>query len=566
MMVVYILTVNMVWAVCYLLYRLCRGHDTFFSLRRGLLLAIVAFALLFPLLNLHLPLSPSQVVVVDSVQQQVWQQVWLPVMDAMVDGRTSRSGWIALILISIYLCVAAVLLLRFTMQVAEVAKVIRKCPRSDEGVRSFRLLPDGESPFSFFGWLCIPRSLLGTDDLAHVLRHEAVHIRQWHSADTCLLHVLCALCWFNPASWLTLAELRNLHEYIADGDASRSNTRSYQYALLGLAPAKAATSVANSFTPPQAREAKAGSCSGKLVQWFNVLPLKKRILMINKQRTHNAWRVKYLLLAPAMLAFIALNQPLNARMESVVMPAIEDALHVAPWAQQTSEAGANAEKAFSPVEDSTTPKPAAQLAIALSDSLQPGEKILAKQLSDHLANKAPSQLPLIVVDGSVVDIQHMSQLRNEDIESITVLKGESATSVWGSRGANGAICVVTKEFQRRVQQKEIIVDTCTSRSPRRNAVLPKYPGGEVELSSFIARNVRYPQEALNKGVSGRVLVIVGVNTDGSVEVLDATGTEEKSLLTAAMEVVKKIPKMIPGTIDGKPVVMTMQIPVTFILQ
>lgn len=566
MMVVYILTANMVWAVCYLLYRLCRGHDTFFGLRRGLLLAIVAFALLFPLLNLHLPLSPSQVVVVDSVQQQVWQQVWLPVMDAMVDGRTSRSGWIALILISIYLCVAAVLLLRFTMQVAEVAKVIRKCPRSDEGVRGFRLLSDGESPFSFFGWLCIPRSLLGTDDLAHVLRHEAVHIRQWHSADTCLLHVLCALCWFNPASWLTLAELRDLHEYIADGDASRSNTRSYQYALLGLAPAKAATSVANSFTPPKARETKAGSCSGKLVQWFNVLPLKKRILMINKQRTHNAWRVKYLLLAPAMLAFIALNQPLNARMESVVMPAIEDALHVAPWAQQTSEAGVNTDNGFSPVEDSTSPNTTAQLAIALSDSLQPGEKILAKQLSDHLANKAPSQLPLIVVDGSVVDIQHMSQLRNEDIESITVLKGESATSVWGSRGANGAICVVTKEFQRRVQQKEIIVDTCTSRSPRRNAVLPKYPGGEVELSSFIARNVRYPQEALNKGVSGRVLVNVGVNTDGSVEVLSATGTEEKSLLTAAMEVVKKIPKMIPGTIDGKPVVMTMQIPVTFVLQ
>ena len=86
------------------------------------------------------------------------------------------------------------------------------------------------------------------------------------------------------------------------------------------------------------------------------------------------------------------------------------------------------------------------------------------------------------------------------------------------------------------------------------------------MSNFITRNVRYPQEALNKGVSGRVLVSVGVDTDGSVEVLDATGTEEKSLLTAAMEVVKKIPKMIPGTLNGKPVVMTMQIPVTFILQ
>lgn len=249
------------------------------------------------------------------------------------------------------------------------------------------------------------------------------------------------------------------------------------------------------------------------------------------------------------------------------MPAIEDALHVAPWAQQTSETqGAAAAEELSTTEDATTLGTTMQLAIALADSLKPGEKSLSQQLSGRYSTQDPSKQPLFVVDGSVVDIQHMSQLRNEDIESITVLKGESATSVWGSRGANGAICVVTKEFQRRVQQKEIIADTCTSRSPRRNAVLPKYPGGEVELSSFIARNVRYPQEALNKGVSGRVLVNVGVNTDGSVEVLDATGTEEKSLLTAALEVVKKIPKMIPGTIDGKPVVMTMQIPVTFQLQ
>ncbi|MBR1712018.1 MAG: TonB family protein [Alloprevotella sp.] len=569
-MIVYILTVNMVWAVFYALYRLCRGRDTFFTLRRGLLLGIVGFALVFPFLNfIRLPLSSSQVAKVDAVQQQVWHQVWLPVRDAVVDAGTSQNGRITLALIVIYVCVAAVLLLRFAMQVAGVAKVIKNSPRGGEGDVKCRLLPDGESPFSFFGWLCIPRGLLGTDYLPHVLRHEAVHIRQWHSADTCLLHVLCAVCWFNPASWLTLAELRDLHEYIADGDASRAGARGYQYALLGLAPCKAAATVANSFAPRQAREAKAGSRFGRLVQWFNVLPLKKRILMINKQRTHGAWRSKYLLLAPAALALLVLNQPINARMEAAVLPTIENALNVTPWSQQASAAqGAAAAEELATVEDASTLGTTMQLAIALADSLKPGEKSLSQQLSDRSSTKDPSKQPLFVVDGSVVDIQSMSQLRDEDIASITVLKGESATSVWGSRATNGAICIVTKEFEQRVQKREIIVDTCTTLSLQHSSsrVAPKYPGGQVELTSFLARNTRYPQEAIDKGLTGKVHVNVGVNPDGSVEVLGAWGSEEKCLRDAAIEAVKKIPRMIPGTENGKPVVMTMEIPVTFNLQ
>ncbi|MBR1653123.1 MAG: TonB family protein [Alloprevotella sp.] len=572
-MLVYLITVNVVWAVCYLLYRLCRGRDTFFGLRRALLLGIVAFALMFPFLSfIHLPLSSAQVVAVDAVQQQVWQQVWMPVRDAMSDAGTSRSGGIALALIIIYTCVAAVLLLRFAVQVTGVMRVIARSPRQhakDAGSLRYRLLPDGHSPFSFFGWLCIPRGLLGTAYLPHVLRHEAVHIRQWHSADTCLLRVLCALCWFNPAGWLTLAELRNLHEYIADGEASRTGARSYQYALLGLAPCKAAATVANSFTSPRTHEAKAGSRFKGLVQWFNVLPLKKRILMLNKRRTHGAWRSKYLLLAPAGLILMAFNQPINSSVKEAVLPTIENGLNVAPWSQQTSEAqGAAAAEDFSPIEEVSALGTTMQLAIALADSLKPGEKGPAHQLIDLSHTKDASQQPLLVVDGTVVDMQRLEQLSNEDIASISVLKGESATSVWGSRAANGAICVVTNEFERRVRLQEIVVDTCTTVTLGHlsDHVAPKYPGGQVELTSFIARNVRYPQEALGKGATGRVLVSVGVDTDGSVEVIGATGTEEKSLRDAAIEAVKKIPRMIPGTENGKPVFMTTQIPVTFHLR
>ncbi len=49
--------------------------------------------------------------------------------------------------------------------------------------------------------------------------------------------------------------------------------------------------------------------------------------------------------------------------------------------------------------------------------------------------------PLVVVDGFPRD---WSYLAKEEIESVTVLKDASATALWGSRGANGVISVVTK--------------------------------------------------------------------------------------------------------------------------
>lgn len=52
--------------------------------------------------------------------------------------------------------------------------------------------------------------------------------------------------------------------------------------------------------------------------------------------------------------------------------------------------------------------------------------------------------PLYVVDGAPTDASVMAMMNPNDIESVTVLKGASATSVYGSRAANGVIFVTTK--------------------------------------------------------------------------------------------------------------------------
>ncbi len=55
-----------------------------------------------------------------------------------------------------------------------------------------------------------------------------------------------------------------------------------------------------------------------------------------------------------------------------------------------------------------------------------------------------SNYPLIVIDGSPAGSAMFSMLNNNDIESYTVLKDASATSIYGSRAANGVIFITTK--------------------------------------------------------------------------------------------------------------------------
>ncbi len=52
--------------------------------------------------------------------------------------------------------------------------------------------------------------------------------------------------------------------------------------------------------------------------------------------------------------------------------------------------------------------------------------------------------PLYVVDGFPLGEQALSNFNMDDIESISVLKDASATSIYGSRGSNGVIIVTTK--------------------------------------------------------------------------------------------------------------------------
>ncbi len=57
-------------------------------------------------------------------------------------------------------------------------------------------------------------------------------------------------------------------------------------------------------------------------------------------------------------------------------------------------------------------------------------------------SNAQGSEPIYVVDGAIVS---RASVNMEDVESLNVLKGPSATALYGSRGANGAIVITTKK-------------------------------------------------------------------------------------------------------------------------
>lgn len=95
---------------------------------------------------------------------------------------------------------------------------------------------------------------------------------------------------------------------------------------------------------------------------------------------------------------------------------------------------------------------------------------------------------------------------------------------------------------------------------------PEFPGGTEALYKYLAENIKYPQEARDKGITGKVYVSFVIEKDGSVsrprvlrEIGGGCGDE-------AVRVVMGMPKWIPGKQRGKPVRVQFNLPISFNLQ
>ena len=85
---------------------------------------------------------------------------------------------------------------------------------------------------------------------------------------------------------------------------------------------------------------------------------------------------------------------------------------------------------------------------------------------------------------------------------------------------------------------------------------------QEKIQNHIRKNFSYPEEAIERGVQGKVFVSFVIEKSGEISIANMRAPD-KLLEKEAARIMNKLPKMTPGKQRGKPVRMTMSIPITF---
>jgi len=96
---------------------------------------------------------------------------------------------------------------------------------------------------------------------------------------------------------------------------------------------------------------------------------------------------------------------------------------------------------------------------------------------------------------------------------------------------------------------------------------PQFSGGYSALNNWIAKNLRYPEEAAENNSQGRAVIKFVIDEEGFViepQIVKSTG--DRLLDNEALRVVKSMPRWKAANINGVPCRCYMNIPFTFGLQ
>lgn len=138
------------------------------------------------------------------------------------------------------------------------------------------------------------------------------------------------------------------------------------------------------------------------------------------------------------------------------------------------------------------------------------------------------------------------------------------------------LCAVAMSVPMCAQMRKI---TCPASGPRAGAdsdvrytvvyeyncvdSQPHFPGGDIAMLQFINHERRYPSEAYDKGIQGRVLCGFVVNENGTISNVEVMRGVEESLNQEAVRIIREMPAWEAGELDGRAVPVYCVLPIAF---
>ncbi|MBB4034489.1 TonB family protein [Dysgonomonas hofstadii] len=97
--------------------------------------------------------------------------------------------------------------------------------------------------------------------------------------------------------------------------------------------------------------------------------------------------------------------------------------------------------------------------------------------------------------------------------------------------------------------------------------MPRFVGGEGALVAYIRQNLKYPKEAEERKIEGRVLVRFVVSKTGKIgDIQVLKGVGYHPLDAEAYRIVKDMPDWEPGLFEGKPASVYFTLPIVYRLR
>ena len=442
--------------------------------------------------------------------------------------------------------------------------------RLEDGLRA--MMSDEVSiPFVYFKRIVIPDTI-ANDDISQVLAHETLHHRNTHHLDNLLFSLLHVVFWVNPFFLLLRNALKLNHEYQVD----------HQMLSTGMDPVSYKMSLV---------KYSVGSKLFALANGLSSTNTKHRLMMINHLHIKKGkWR--FFLLVPVILLLLA----------------VFTFAYIEPQALETVST--------TPSESLTAPPTDALSTIPQDDTLRveivdPREGLEGKEVVVVqntvivvLLNRrseimiAKEVTPLNQVEQKIISEYNTRLEENKDLKADDYPKStsfETKIYVYRDIAADNIQyqklldAVSTALFKLRDMHSirlygELYEATDESNKETIDALIPLRIYGSLpkhstlfdtpplfkgkekdEFMLFIAHNLEYPESAGIKDITGRVVVQVVINADGSIGDVTIKESAHPDLDQEAIRVVKSSPKWTPATKNGHKVASTLEFPMNFVL-
>ncbi|MBO4812015.1 MAG: M56 family metallopeptidase [Prevotella sp.] len=589
-LIYYDLKVAALIVVFYLFYRLLLARDTSHRLNRAVLLLVMTLSLVLPLciITFHRKVWVEGTLQPATDGAAIGDVPSLPVVEAM----EQNFDWT--------LPLAALLLTGTVVRLLFVVSSYKKLKTLISNGEK-HTLPTGtqvsvvDAPVAPFSWMhniVVSRDDWGFHPLARgwernaILAHEEAHVRHHHSYDMVVVEVLTALQWFNPVLWFLRQELRIVHEFQADASVLSSGFDESQYIhlLMQKATGIQACALANGIRTPKT---------------------KKRILMMLKPKSNYTVWIKALYVVPVALVSLAMTARTVIDYETI---STKDNPAVRVFHEKTNGRGDSYQIRYMPgvkffrngkeevipgnrpialeVEKTTMQingKPIERTTLLDLPGGQLQEIHLSELSPDryvcNLVTEKTTEKKVLIVDGELTTEEAAGSINTEDIVFVDVINSSENIKKAFHVDADVAVLVQTKQVG-----DEPIFDVCEQQ--------PQFPGGDVKMMEFLAQNIKYPEQAEEWGVQGKVFVQFIVEKDGRLsghkaikhsssakmvpltpdmseeerQTAEAHNAAVQLLSDEAVRVVKAMPKWTPGKQGGKAVRVRFTIPVTYRLQ